>query len=43
MKALVVDDSRAQRSIISSMLKEIGFQVFEAGQLQHGDLPDGVG
>ena len=31
MKALVVDDSRATRSIISTMLKEIGFQVFEAG------------
>lgn len=30
MKALVVDDSRATRSIISAMLKEIGFQVFEA-------------
>lgn len=31
MKALVIDDSRATRTIISNMLKEIGFQVFEAG------------
>jgi two-component system chemotaxis response regulator CheY len=30
MRALVVDDSRATRSIISKMLKEMGFQVFEA-------------
>jgi len=30
MRALVVDDSRATRTIIGSMLKEIGFQVFEA-------------
>ncbi len=31
MRALIVDDSRATRSIISTMLKELGFQVFEAG------------
>lgn len=30
MRALVVDDSRATRSIISKMLKDMGFQVFEA-------------
>ena len=34
MRALVIDDSRATRTIISNMLKEIGFQVFEAGHGQ---------
>ncbi len=33
MKALVVDDSRAMRFLLSSMLKEIGFEVAQA---QHG-------
>ena len=31
MRALVVDDSRAIREIIGNMLKELGYQVFEAG------------
>ena len=30
MKALVVDDSRAMRSIIGKYLRELGFEVFEA-------------
>lgn len=30
MKALVVDDSRAMRSIIGKFLRELGFEVFEA-------------
>ncbi len=31
MKALVVDDSRATRTILRNALKEEGFEVFEAG------------
>jgi two-component system chemotaxis response regulator CheY len=31
MRALIVDDSRAIRSIIRSMLVPLGFQTFEAG------------
>ncbi len=31
MQALVVDDSRAMRIIIGRVLKEIGFEVLEAG------------
>ena len=31
MQALVVDDSRAIRAILGKILKEIGFEVFEAG------------
>jgi len=31
MKALVVDDSRAMRTIIRTILKGIGYEVFEAG------------
>lgn len=31
MKALVVDDSRAVRMIVSKILKELGFEVLEAG------------
>jgi two-component system chemotaxis response regulator CheY len=31
MKALVIDDSRAIRSILKGMLKEIGFEIHEAG------------
>lgn len=31
MKALLVDDSRAMRMILSRTLKEIGFEVTEAG------------
>ena len=30
MKALVVDDSRAMRSIIGKFLRELGFEVFES-------------
>lgn len=30
MRALVVDDSRSMRSIISKQLKELGFEVFDA-------------
>lgn len=33
MKALIVDDSRAVRSILSNMLRELGFEVAEA---RHG-------
>ncbi len=33
MKALVVDDSRAMRMMLSNMLKELGFEVSQA---QHG-------
>lgn len=33
MRALVIDDSRAMRMIISKILREDGFEVFEA---QHG-------
>ncbi len=32
MRALVIDDSRAIRSVLTKMLKELGFEVFEAGQ-----------
>jgi two-component system, chemotaxis family, chemotaxis protein CheY len=31
MRALVVDDSRAIRSIIGRTVRELGFEVFEAG------------
>src|SRR4051794_28310049 len=31
MHALVIDDSRAMRSILSQILKKVGFQVTEAG------------
>lgn len=31
MKALVVDDSRAMRVLLTRMLREIGFEVTEAG------------
>ena len=34
MKALVVDDSRVMRLILSQMLKDVGFT--EVGQAQHG-------
>jgi two-component system, chemotaxis family, chemotaxis protein CheY len=34
MKALVVDDSRIMRMLLSQMLKEVGFT--EVGQAQHG-------
>lgn len=31
MRVLVIDDSRATRSILRKIFKEIGFEVFEAG------------
>ncbi len=31
MRALIIDDSRATRAILGKILKEIGFEVFEAG------------
>lgn len=31
MRALVVDDSRAMRTILKKMMKELGFEVAEAG------------
>lgn len=34
MRALVVDDSRAIRSVISRMLREMGYSVVEAGNGQ---------
>ena len=30
MRALVIDDSRAMRSILGQLLKQMGFEVFEA-------------
>ena len=36
MRALIVDDSRATRSIIGRILKEIGFETFEAGHGKEG-------
>jgi len=49
MQALVIDDSRATRHIINSMLQTIGFQVREAAngregleRLAEGPLPDVV-
>ncbi len=47
MKALVVDDSRSMRSILSRILRELGAEVTEAGDgrtalgiLESGSLPD---
>jgi two-component system chemotaxis response regulator CheY len=34
MRALIVDDSKAMRMILARTLKELGFEVFEAGQGQ---------
>lgn len=31
MRALIVDDSRAVRSIIARSLKQLGFEIFDAG------------
>ena len=31
MKALVVDDSRAMRSLLGLLLRKLGFEVYEAG------------
>ena len=36
MRALVIDDSRAMRSIIAKILHTIGFQTLEAENGQHG-------
>ena len=36
MKALVVDDSKAMRSILRRILKDLGFEVFEAANGQEG-------
>ena len=47
MKALVLDDSRAMRMILSRIMKSCGYEVVEAGDgqeglavLQSGPLPD---
>jgi two-component system chemotaxis response regulator CheY len=36
MRALVIDDSRAMRAILGKILKEIGFEVTEAGHGREG-------
>ncbi len=36
MRALVIDDSRAMRAIIGKILKELGFEVTEAGHGREG-------
>lgn len=36
MQALVIDDSRAVRLIVGRVLKELGYQVFEAGHGAEG-------
>jgi two-component system chemotaxis response regulator CheY len=36
MRALVIDDSRAMRAILGRILKEIGFEVTEAGHGREG-------
>ncbi|MEM6648028.1 MAG: response regulator [Bacteroidota bacterium] len=36
MRALVIDDSRAMRNIITSMLKDLGFEVHEAAHGSEG-------
>lgn len=36
MKAMVVDDSRAMRTILGKILKEIGFETSEAGNGKEG-------
>jgi two-component system chemotaxis response regulator CheY len=36
MNALVIDDSRAMRTILSGILKAIGFEVFEAADGKEG-------
>ncbi len=47
MRALVIDDSRAVRRIIGSIMKELGYEVIEAGhgleglaQLEAHGVPD---
>ena len=36
MRALVIDDSKAMRSILSRMLRGLGFEVLEAGNGREG-------
>jgi len=36
VRALVIDDSRAMRMILAKMLRELGFEVSEAGHGQEG-------
>lgn len=36
MNALIIDDSRAMRRILSSIVKPLGFEVIEAGDGQQG-------
>ncbi|MGE0679664.1 MAG: response regulator [Candidatus Binatia bacterium] len=36
MRALVIDDSRAMRAILRKILKELGFEVTEAGHGREG-------
>jgi two-component system chemotaxis response regulator CheY len=36
MRVLIVDDSRAMRSMLRKMMTELGFEVFEAGHGQEG-------
>ena len=46
MRVLIIDDSRALRMLLGSILKEIGFEVLEAGNgreaLQHLTLNSGI-
>ena len=36
MRALIVDDSRAMRTILKGILKGLGFETFEAGHGKEG-------
>ncbi len=36
MRALIIDDSRAMRTILGSMLKHLGFEITEASNGQEG-------
>ncbi len=36
MKALIIDDSRAMRSILKGIVKPMGFEIVEAGDGQNG-------
>ena len=36
MRALIIDDSKAMRSILSRMLRGLGFEVLEAGNGREG-------
>jgi two-component system chemotaxis response regulator CheY len=37
MKALIVDDSRAMRRILASVVRDLGFETAEAGSLREAD------